>query len=261
MATEKFIMKTEEILGYQVVSDSQEKVSEQITALISSEDSEQSNCCWFACMNPHSYAVAKKDSLFSEALSAADWCIPDGVGIVIGSKLTGGHIRERITGYDMFVEVNQLLDRTGGSAFFLGSSTPVLAKIATRMANDYPNIRITGMYSPPFVASLSQAENNKILAEINNSKPDVLWVAMSAPKQEKWIYENIDQIQARLAGPIGAVFDFYSGEIVRSSKTFQALGLEWLPRLVQEPKRLWRRMFISAPIFLGDLIKRLVSGR
>jgi N-acetylglucosaminyldiphosphoundecaprenol N-acetyl-beta-D-mannosaminyltransferase len=89
---------------------------------------------------------------------------------------------------------------------------------------------------------------------INQSKADVLWVGMTAPKQEKWIYQNKNRLSVKFIGAIGAVFDFYTGEVKRSPVLFQKLGLEWLPRLIQQPKRLWRRMFISAPYFLWHVI-------
>lgn len=90
---------------------------------------------------------------------------------------------------------------------------------------------------------------------INLAKPDVLWVGMTAPKQEKWIYANLPHLNVKFAAAIGAVFDFYTGRVKRSSPIFQKLGLEWLPRLVSQPRRLWRRMIISAPIFIWHIIK------
>jgi N-acetylglucosaminyldiphosphoundecaprenol N-acetyl-beta-D-mannosaminyltransferase len=89
-----------------------------------------------------------------------------------------------------------------------------------------------------------------MIEAVNSAKPDVLWVGMTAPKQEKWIANNISRLNVRFIGAIGAVFDFYAGKVKRSKPVFQRLGLEWLPRLINEPKRLWRRTFVSAPIFI-----------
>jgi N-acetylglucosaminyldiphosphoundecaprenol N-acetyl-beta-D-mannosaminyltransferase len=98
-----------------------------------------------------------------------------------------------------------------------------------------------------------------MIAAINASKADVLWVGMTAPKQEKWIFENRARLNVKFAGAIGAVFDFYTGRVKRSHPVFQRLGLEWLPRLVQQPRRLWRRMFVSAPIFVWHVLKQKVG--
>jgi N-acetylglucosaminyldiphosphoundecaprenol N-acetyl-beta-D-mannosaminyltransferase len=115
---------------------------------------------------------------------------------------------------------------------------------------------VAGTYSPPFKPTYSAAELDKMVAVINTSNADVLWVGMTAPKQEKFIYQNKDRLNVRFAAAIGAVFDFYAGNVKRSSPNFQRIGLEWLPRLLQEPGRLWRRMVVSAPIFLYHVLRR-----
>ena len=219
-------------------------------------------CRWLACMNPHSYAVSLNDSAFSQALHEADWLVPDGAGIVLASKILGGNIRERVTGSDVFKGVLEALNaKVGHSVFFLGATEETLAAIRARMAVDYPNVRIAGTYSPTFKPSYSSAELDQMVNAINAAEPDVLWVGMTAPKQEKWIYQNRARLNVRFAGAIGAVFDFYTGRVKRSHPVFQRLGLEWLPRLVQQPRRLWRRMFVSAPIFLWHVVKaRLRAG-
>lgn len=98
-------------------------------------------------------------------------------------------------------------------------------------------------------------ELEAMIAAINQASPDILWVGMTAPKQEKWIHQNLHRLDVRFVAAIGAVFDFYTGRVKRSHPIFQRLGLEWLPRLVQEPRRLWRRMFVSAPIFLWHVVR------
>lgn len=216
-----------------------------------------SGCRWLACMNPHSYVVALKDKAFSTALHTADWLIPDGVGVVLASRLLDGEIGERVTGSDIFQGVHKELERLGGhSVFFLGSTEETLAEIRLRMAADFPNIRVAGTYSPPFKPVYSQAELDEMVAVVNDAAPDVLWVGMTAPKQEKWLHAVSSRLNVKFAAAIGAVFDFYTGRIKRSPMIFQHLGLEWLPRLVQEPKRLWRRTFVSAPIFIWHAIRQ-----
>ena len=123
------------------------------------------------------------------------------------------------------------------------------------MERDYPRIRFAGSYSPPFKQEYSEDELEAMIAAINQARPDILWVGMTAPKQEKWLCQNLYRLDVRFAAAIGAVFDFYTGRVRRSHPIFQRLGLEWLPRLVQEPMRLWKRMFISAPIFLWHVVR------
>lgn len=127
------------------------------------------------------------------------------------------------------------------------------------MAADWPALTIVGTYSPPFRAEFSKAEIAEMIEAINAVRPDVLWVGMTAPKQEEWIHGVIDRLDARFVAAIGAVFDFYAGRVRRSHPVFQSLGLEWLPRLVQEPRRLWRRMFVSAPIFIWHVMRARVT--
>lgn len=215
---------------------------------------------WLACLNPHSFVVAQKDQAFSNALQSATYLIPDGIGIVLASMISDRKIRSRVTGADVFFGLHERMNsQGGGKIFFLGSSSHTLRKIEARMSRDFPNLRVVGVYSPPFVSEFSKLDSEKMLQLVNEASPDILWVAMTAPKQEKWIMENLDGIDSCFVGAVGAVFDFYSGEVVRSSHMFMRLGLEWLPRLVREPKRLWRRTFISAPLFIWMIIKTRVK--
>lgn len=211
---------------------------------------------WLACINPHSYVVALDDRQFSDALHAADWLIPDGSGIVLASYLLGGNIRQRITGSDIFSALHSKANEIGGvSVFFLGSTPDCLEEIRMKMGQDYPQIRFAGSYSPPFKQDFTGDELDAMIAAINQARPDILWVGMTAPKQEKWIHQNLHRLDVRFAAAVGAVFDFYTGRVKRSHPIFQQLGLEWLPRLIQQPGRLWRRMFISAPIFVGHVLR------
>lgn len=242
----------ENVLGYPVFANGQEACIDDIAAWIRSE---QPKARWLACINPHSYAIALQDSLFSDALCSADWLIPDGIGIVLASRINNGNINERVTGSDVFSGVMQHLDEIGGSVFFLGSSNEILEILSVRIQNNFPAVRIAGMLSPPFKSVFSESEIDKMVSEINAVEPDVLWVGMTSPKQDIFIYSNLNRLRVRFAAGVGAVFDFYTGRVKRSHPIFQKLGLEWLPRLLQQPRRLWRRMFVSAPIFVWHLFK------
>lgn len=244
----------QQILGYGVDGSSVEACADSVFAALRASD-KPGACAWLACLNPHSYAVALDDELFTLALKDADWLVPDGAGVVLASRLLGGGIGERVTGSDVFYGLHQRMNTAGGmSVFFLGATEETLGLIRERMAQDYPHVRVAGTYSPPFKPTYSADEVNEMVAAVNAAEPDVLWVGMTAPKQEKWIFENRSRLKVKFAGAVGAVFDFYTGRVKRSHPVFQRLGLEWLPRLVQQPKRLWRRMFVSAPVFMFAVV-------
>ncbi|MDF3362849.1 WecB/TagA/CpsF family glycosyltransferase [Sulfitobacter sp. Ks41] len=207
-----------------------------------------------ACLNPHSYAVAKKDNEFREALSKADWLVPDGIGVVIASRILNRPLTQRITGFDIFEGVMDQLDRRGGTVFFLGSTEETLRLISNKLSEDYPGCGLVGTYSPPFKARYNPLDLDQMVEAVAKVRPDVIWVGLTAPKQEKLIADLQDRLDVVFAGAVGAVFDFYIGKVIRSPPIFQKMGLEWLPRLLQQPRRLWRRMFVSAPIFIGDVL-------
>lgn len=245
------------ILGYWVDAL---LLSECTSSVLESLEGSQ-KCRWLACLNPHSYVVGIDDKEFSSALKDADWLIPDGSGIVFASRLLGGDIRQRVTGPDLFYSLHDEINRIGGKrVFFLGGSSKTLLLIQEKMGNDFPGIQLAGTYSPPFKDRFSAKDVDEMVAAINAADADILWVGLSAPKQEKWIYENRDRLNVKFIGAVGAVFDFYAGTVRRSPVIFQKLGLEWLPRLLQQPRRLWRRMFVSAPVFVWHVLRFWFKG-
>jgi N-acetylglucosaminyldiphosphoundecaprenol N-acetyl-beta-D-mannosaminyltransferase len=250
----------EDILGYQVDALLVSACVESVFRALS-QPAAATGCRWLACLNPHSYAVALDDAASAAALKDADWLVPDGAGIVMASRILGGTIRERVTGSDVFAGLHHRMNEVGGySVFFLGSRQETLTLIRERFVRDFPGIRVAGIFSPPFKPEYSPAELNAMIDAINAVHPDVLWVGMTAPKQEKWIHQNRARLNVKFAGAVGAVFDFYTGRVKRSHPIFQRLGLEWLPRLVQQPRRLWRRMFVSAPVFLWHVFRQRLWG-
>lgn len=240
-------MNTEDILGYRVTVQSIDDCVNQIQDWLSK--GEQSH--YFVCANPHSIQIAEVRSQFQSALKSADMIIPDGIGVVLASKILQGKIKGRVTGSDIFWRLSKALNKKGGSRyFFLGSTDEVLMQIKDKMAVDFPGIEVVGLYSPPFKNEFNDEDNHRMINAINNSYPDVLWVGMTAPKQEIWIYENKNKLNVKVIGAIGAVLDFYVENVKRSHPVFQSIGLEWLPRLLQEPRRLWHRNLISNPMFM-----------
>lgn len=205
-------------------------------------------------INPHSYCVAKKDPKFQEALQASDLLIPDGTGIVWAARILRGERIQRIAGADMHQYLLKQAQKYGLKVFYMGASQDTLSKIEKRIQAEHPAIRCKS-YSPPYKPTFSEEDNRTMCKAINAFQPDILFVGMTAPKQEKWVHQNKQQLDAKVICSIGAVFDFYAGTVKRSSQFWIRLGLEWLPRLLKEPKRLWKRNMISSPIFIWDVFK------
>ncbi|HTR81974.1 MAG TPA: WecB/TagA/CpsF family glycosyltransferase [Bacteroidota bacterium] len=209
------------------------------------------------CANPHSLVVALHDRPFLSALRAADFLIPDGTGIVLASKILGGKIKSRVAGPDIMTGLASRWNaQRGKSFFFLGSSAGVLERIRARMASEFPHVHVGGVFSPSFAERLSDEENARICETINRAAPTALWVGMTAPKQEKWVEEHRSRLEVPLIAAVGAGFDYFAGSKQRASRPLQNLGLEWLPRLIREPRRMWRRNFISTPLFLYYVLRQ-----
>ena len=211
-------------------------------------------------INAHSYNTALKDSLFAEALTKGDVLIPDGASVVMACRWLKAKSQpvERIAGWDLFVHEMDRLNRKGGTCFFMGSSEKVLELIRKRAAVDYPNIKVE-TYSPPYKPEFSEEDNKGIIEAINRANPDLLWIGMTAPKQEKWTYTHWKELDIHChVGTIGAVFDFFAGTVERAPLWWQEHGLEWLYRLLKEPKRMWRRYIIGNTLFLKNVLKEMM---
>ena len=203
-------------------------------------------------INAFSYDNARKDVLFSEALQKGDVLIPDGMSIVKACRFLNAKSqpKERIAGWDLFVYEMEKLNRVGGKVMFLGSSDAVLNLIRHRVAEKYPKIEVD-TYSPPYKPEFSDEDNEAMISAINHSNPDLLWIGMTAPKQEKWAYTHLNRLDVHChIGTIGAVFDFFAGTVKRAPERWQRAGLEWLYRLLSEPRRMWRRYFIGNAKFI-----------
>ena len=212
-------------------------------------------------INAHSYNTALKDSLFAEALTKGDALIPDGASVVMACRWLKAKSQpvERIAGWDLFVHEMDRLNRKGGTCFFMGSSEKVLELIRKRAAVDYPNIKVE-TYSPPYKPEFSEEDNKGIIEAINRANPDLLWIGMTAPKQEKWTYTHWKELDIHChVGTIGAVFDFFAGTVERAPLWWQEHGLEWLYRLLKEPKRMWRRYIIGNTLFLKNVVKEMIN--
>lgn len=213
-------------------------------------------------INAHSYNVARKDELFAEALAKGDYLIPDGMSVVKACKWlhAKSQPKERIAGADLFEYEMDRLNKKCGTVMFMGSSEKTLAKIVDQAAKVYPNLKVV-TYSPPYKPEFSEEDNAAIIKAINDTNPDLLWIGMTAPKQEKWTYSHWNELNIHChVGTIGAVFDFFAGTAVRAPIWWQDHSLEWLYRLCKEPKRMWRRYVIGNPLFIWNIIKEKIVG-
>jgi len=249
--------KTENIAGYRVSTLSRVDCVADMAASVQRGDQRK----YFACANPNVIAVADRQPDVRAALAAADWLTADGVGVVLASRVFRGAIRERVTGSDVFMGLSQSLSERGGfTAFYLGSTEKTLAAMVERHAREFPRLEVAGALSPPFAATFSAGQTDAMIDAVNRAKPDVLWVGMTAPKQELWIHENLQRLDVKFVGAVGAVFDFFAGTVRRPGRVYRQLGLEWVGRLAAEPRRMWRRVLISGPRFLWIITKHHAFG-
>lgn len=199
-------------------------------------------------INAHSYNTALKDVFFAEALMKGDALIPDGASIVMACRKLKAKSQptERIAGWDLFAMEMERLNQKGGTCFFMGSSEKVLNLIREKAKTVYPNIRIE-TYSPPYKPEFSEEENRAIIEAINRANPDLLWIGMTAPKQEKWAYRHWDELDIHC----------HCGTMERAPLWWQEHSLEWLYRLLKEPKRMWRRYIIGNTLFIWNVFREM----
>ena len=234
------------LLGYTITTNNSQETVEKKTVINT--------------INPHSYCVAKQDAAFEVALQASDVLLPDGIGIVWAAKFLKKQKIHKIAGYDVFLHLMQYLNANEGSCFFLGASKQTLVLIKERSAMEFPKV-VVNSYSPPYKAVFNDDDSKEMINRVNSHTPEVLFVGMTAPKQEKWVYDHKDSLNANIICSIGAVFDFYAGTVKRPSKFWIKLGLEWLPRFLKDPKRLAERNLISTPKFILEVLSFKTFGK
>lgn len=211
-------------------------------------------------LNPHSYCTARDDKEFDEALKSSDLLLPDGVGIKIAEKILNKKDMRKISGFDLHEFLLNKANLQKQKVFYLGSNQQTLKLIKKKISTNYVNVKCA-CFSPPFKKTFSKTENKKILKKINDFKPNMLFIGMTAPKQEKWAHKFKDKLDAEIICSIGAVFNFFAGDIKRPSNFWVNLGLEWFPRFVREPRRLFVRNFVSTPKFIIEILSFKFFGK
>jgi N-acetylglucosaminyldiphosphoundecaprenol N-acetyl-beta-D-mannosaminyltransferase len=214
------------------------------------------------CITPvNSILAARATARVQEIYQHADYVLCDGVPVKWASKFLGDPIKERITGLDVLPRIFPFASQNKFSIFLLGASPGVAETLKTVMEAKLPGVKIVGTFVPPFRAVFSKEENEEMIAAINSVKPDMLLVSLTAPKQDIWIAENLDKLNTHVAIGIGGAFEVTAGMIQRAPVWMQKNGLEWLYRFMQEPKRMFRRYFVEAPVFIPLIIKQRFSTR
>lgn len=206
----------------------------------------------------HGIMEAHRDRRFKNVLNAADLLAPDGILVVLIARLRGFTLEKKNTGPELMWEFSKIADEQGYKYFILGDTEDTLQLLDKRLREAYPSLRIVGLHSPPF-RPLTPEDDETILRSINQAEPDVLWVGLGMPKQDQWIHEHQDRLNVPVAVGAGASFKFLSGRVKRAPAWARNWGFEWLWRFSQEPGRIWRRVFVDAPHFVG-LVALELSG-
>ncbi|MHA8090257.1 WecB/TagA/CpsF family glycosyltransferase [Aquirufa antheringensis] len=214
------------------------------------------------CITPvNSILAARATARVQEIYQHADYVLCDGVPVKWASNFLGDPIKERITGLDVLPRIFPFAASKNFSIFLLGASPGVAETLKTVMEAKHPGVKVVGTFVPPFRAVFSDEENEEMIKAINAVKPDILLVSLTAPKQDIWIAENLAKLDTHLAIGIGGAFEVAAGMIQRAPLWMQKSGLEWFFRFLQEPKRMFRRYFVEAPVFIPLIIQQKISTR
>lgn len=205
--------------------------------------------------NPEMVMEARKNPEFMKILNESSMNVPDGIGIVYASKLTKSPIKYRVAGYDMLLGAFGKMKDKGKTAFFFGSAPGIADKAKEAIEQRFRGLKIVGTANGYF----DEKRENEIIAEINEKKPDLLLVGIGFPKQEKWIYDHLNDLDIKVAVGVGGSFDGWSGNVPRAPEFFVNHGLEWFYRLMKQPSRIGRMM--QLPLFMLKVIGCKIIGK
>jgi N-acetylglucosaminyldiphosphoundecaprenol N-acetyl-beta-D-mannosaminyltransferase len=209
----------------------------------------------------HTVMACREDPALRAAVLGADFTVPDGQPLVWALNLLGHRLEDRVYGPDLMDRACERAARQGQRIYLYGGRNPgALAQLARELRLRHPGLQLVGGYAPPF-RELTDAEEDSIAAGIDAARPDVVWVGIGVPKQEKWMARMRLRISAPVLVGVGAAFDFHAGLVPQAPARMQRLGLEWLFRLVQEPRRLWRRYLRYNPWFVAVVSAQIARER
>lgn len=240
------MLKRVNLMGYSILDEPASRVAASVCELLSADDPKS-----FVFLNPHSVVIAEREPSFRRAIVSADGIFCDGVGLSLAALMLNRRRSIRVYGFEFFRALSQELSaRRLGRVFFLGGTPDSLAELMAKYRLDFPGVRELGGYSPPYQAQFGKADIDEMARRISAFRADVLWVGLGSPKQEKVLHELMAGGHIACGAAIGAVFDFYTDRVPHAPAWIRRIGLQWLHRLILEPKRLWRRTLVSSPLFV-----------
>lgn len=234
---------TTRILGVNVAITNMHDVIEYLVSQL-----EQLRGKYVCLTNVHTTVMSHDDADYCKVQNEAFLALPDGRPLALIERLRGFSQADQTAGPDLMPAMWKATESTEITHYFYGSSPETIAALEKNLRKTYPNLKIAGLESPPF-RSLSEEEDQEVINRINVSGADILWVGLGAPKQERWMYDHRDKIHALMFG-VGAGFDFHAGTVKRAPKWMREHYLEWLYRLMQDPKRLWKRYVVTNTKFI-----------
>ena len=202
----------------------------------------------------HGVMESQRDPELRRIHNASGLTTPDGMPMVWAGRRAGASI-SRVYGPDLMIAVCELAAARGWSSYLYGGQPHIPELLATRLRERFPGLRIVGSYSPPF-RPLSAEEDTLIVEQINAAAPDIVWVGLSTPKQERWMAGHAGRLNAHALVGVGAAFDIHAGTLPQAPRWMQSRGLEWLYRLYREPRRLWKRYLSNNPRFVFQILRR-----
>jgi N-acetylglucosaminyldiphosphoundecaprenol N-acetyl-beta-D-mannosaminyltransferase len=245
-----------DILGYSILDEPAPLVAAAVC------DDLEGNCREsFVFLNPHSVVIAEHEPAFRSAIVNADGVFCDGVGLSMAALLLNRRRVVRVYGFEFFSALSRELSaRKMGRVFFLGGTEGVLDQLMRRYRADFPGVAAVGGFAPPFKIAFGDADIEEMARRVVAFDPEVLWVGLGSPKQEKVLLELMRRCDVRCAAAVGAVFDFYTDRIPHAPAWIRRAGLQWVHRLILEPRRLWKRTLVSSPMFLWLVFRQLLSS-
>ncbi len=244
------------ILGVQVHPLTVDQLHEELAQLIETDSHAE-----VLHVNVHGMNLSADNPWLRDYLNQAEIVFCDGAGIILGARILGQHIPERITYADWMWQLAEFAAARGYSFYFLGAKPGIAQTAADRMIERFPELKIAGVRDGYFNKDNGHPDNEAVLADINAARPNILIVGMGMPMQERWLLDNWNRIDANIALTGGAVFDYISGDLKRAPAWMTNNGLEWLGRLLIEPRRLWQRYIVGNPVFLARVIRERLHHR
>lgn len=208
----------------------------------------------------HGVSEAQSDESFRKILNRSFLCTPDGMPLVWVGRWKGHRHMDRVYGPDLMLAVMEVSEKEGWRHFFYGGTNQTAECLRERLLQRYPKLLVTGVYEPPF-RPLHRAEREELKRQVASGRPDIFWVGLSTPKQEKFMAEFLPELDATLMIGVGAAFDFHAGRVKQAPRWMQRSGLEWFFRLCCEPRRLWKRYFKNNPLFVLRIILQFTGAR